>query len=373
MDSKARQWTDLLSFVREKSKNQILLFDCFFEHFAAHPTLFYEIVVLFRQELTQEKDNEKRQRLSRQYLKVLSPLLERFGFFEEKSLIDDLCFEITDPTAYKKIDTFLLAYKKKKGKILNQVLSVLEELLKEEGYTFKIKARYKSFFSIHQKLQKRMVESALRLKDVFGFRIILDDPSDRICFDVAELLHDRFYPVPDFFKDYISVPRTNGYQSIHTGLLGVVPHLDIPIEVQIRTKRMDEYAEKGFAAHWIYAKDKRTQWIANPQKILESLHGNASSKTPEENVYFFSCKGDIFKLEKGATILDFAYHLHTDLGDHAVSALINGQERPLQTPLAEGDRVQLLESEERQVHRSWLTFIHTSYARKKIQESLKHR
>lgn len=369
---KPQEWVELFEFVREKSQNQKNLAEFIFEYFTTHPQEFYQFILAFRHELQHASDQAIRERLAHQYLAILSSLVERFGFFKEKSLLDDLCFEITDTKHYKEIDAFLLKYKKQKGKILRQIAKILTAYLEEAGYSFEIKARYKTFYSIYQKLKKKRHKNVLRVKDIFGFRIILNDFEGKKCYEIADLLHDRFYPIPDYFKDYIAIPRINGYQSLHTGISEVISNLSIPIEVQIRTKQMDEYAEKGIAAHWIYAKDKKAYALIDPQKIWEGLYGTPSKAGASQNVYFFSYKGDIFKLEYGATILDFAYSLHTDLGDHTISALVNENSVPLDYTIQQWDLIRILESKERQVRAKWVNQVKTSYAKKKIQESLKH-
>lgn len=370
---KPQEWVALFEFVREKPKNQEHLTEFIFEYFATRPMEFYQFILAFRHEMQQLSDQAIQERLAHQYLAVLSSLVERFGFFEEKSILDDLCFEITDPKHYKEIDAFLLKYKKQKGKILKQIAKILTAYLEEAGYSFEIKARYKTFYSIYKKLQKKAHKNVLRVKDIFGFRIILDDSDEEKCYEVADLLHDRFHPIPDYFKDYIAIPRINGYQSIHTGISEIIPNFSIPIEVQIRTKPMDEYAEKGIAAHWIYAKDKKDHLLMNPKKIWEGLYGIDIETPPlTENVYFFSYKGDIFKLEQGATILDFAYSLHTDLGSHAIAAQVNEKPVSLDYTIQQGDLIRILESKERQVQPQWLSQIKTAYAKRKIQEALKH-
>ena len=371
---KPQEWVELFEFVREKPKNHERLAEFIFEYFTIHPREFYQFILAFRQEIQHTPDQAIRERLAHQYLSILSPLVERFGFFEEKSRLDDLCFEITDPKHYKEIDLFLLKYKKQKGKILKQIAKILSAYLKEMGFAFGIKARYKTFYSIYQKLQKKAHKNVLRVKDIFGFRIILEDSNGKKCYEVADLLHDRFHPIPDYFKDYIAIPRINGYQSIHTGISEIIPNLSIPIEVQIRTKQMDEYAEKGIAAHWLYAKDKKAYSLMDPRKIWEGLYGETfSGNTSSKNVYFFSQKGDIFKLEQGATILDFAYLLHTDLGNHAISALANGKPVSLDYSIQQGDLIRILESGKKQINPKWLTYAKTYYARKKIQEQLKRK
>ena len=155
---KPQEWVELFEFVREKSQNQKHLSEFIFEYFTTYPREFYQFILAFRQEIRKTSDPILRERLAHQYLTILSSLVERFGFFEEKSRLDDLCFEITDPKHYKEIDTFLLKYKKQKGEILQQIAEILSTCLKEAGYSFEIKARYKTFYSIYQKLKKKSAQ-----------------------------------------------------------------------------------------------------------------------------------------------------------------------------------------------------------------------
>ncbi|MBT4055895.1 bifunctional (p)ppGpp synthetase/guanosine-3',5'-bis(diphosphate) 3'-pyrophosphohydrolase [Candidatus Peregrinibacteria bacterium] len=286
-------------------------------------------------------------------------------------MLDDLCFKITDDERYKDVDEMMKVYKNNSKSLVNKVLRVFRVFLKEEGYECEVKGRYKNLYSINKKLRKKMKKSAIKLNDIFAFRIVLESNSVDECFEVLNLFHDRFYPVVDYFKDYVTIPKINGYQSLHTGLIEVVEKLDIPIEVQIRTRAMDDFAEKGFAAHWLYAKGKKSKMVTEKEKKLVEHFSDLSQGDEElKDVYVFTPKGDLFKLENGSTIVDFAYHLHSDLGHKARSAIVNGGKQDIYYRLMSGDCVEIKKSEKDCVKREWLDHVHSKHTRKKIYEKI---
>jgi len=337
------KWLSFLAFMNESQKNKELAAEYFFCKFAKKPKDFYEFMKIFEKKLGATKNIKIKKHLANQYLTVLSQLCERFGLFEEKQNLDDQCFKIIDAKQFNQINRTLAKYKKESKKFIDKILKILEKLLTVKKYNFQIKGRYKNLYSIHKKIQKKIKNTILNLKDIFAFRIILEKNSIKQCFEVLNILHDEFNPIVDGFKDYISIPKINGYQSLHTSLTKVIPNLDLPIEVQIRTRAMHNFAENGVAAHYLYAKEKKSKLLTEKERMLIS-HFNtiAENLNDEKMIYFFSYHGDIFKLEKGSSVKDFAYQVHTDLGNKAKSAIVNGVNKGLAYEICEGDQVKIL-------------------------------
>lgn len=364
------KWLKFLCWPRNSSRNNTLLRDYFFKQCVGSPQAFYRFVQSLEVRLKKEKFVKRKKELASKYIEILSLICERFGFFEEKNALDDLCFHISDPKNYKAVKALQEPYKIKSKKWITQILNIFKEVLREAGTTITLKGRYKNFLSIYKKLKKKHEASALSLNDIFAFCIVLKNGSIEECFEIASLLQDRFCPIISSFKDYVTIPKINGYQSIHIGLNGVIPELDLPIEIQIRTEAMDEYAEKGLAAHWFYATDKKSKLISQREKQLLTHFASISSEEKLREIYFFSYKKDVFRLERGATVLDFAYHLHSDLGTAVQSVLVNGKPSSLSTCIREGDVIRIFAAKEKQIRPEWLTFTGTKYAHKKIQEAL---
>ncbi len=335
------KWLCFLASIRDGQKNRELILDYFFHKFSQKPKDFYEFMEFFKENLSEEKDDKSRQYLANQYLKIFSQLCERFGFFEEKQMLDDDCFKIIEPEEYAKIDKAMAKYKKESTKLIGTILDILGKLLKSKNYNFEIHGRYKNIYSIHRKIKKKFQDTVLNLKDIFAFRVILLSNSEKQCFDVLNIFHDEFTPIIDNFKDYITIPKINGYQSLHTGLANIITNLDLPAEVQIRTKSMHDFAENGLAAHYLYAKEKKSRLPTEKEKVLinyfESLAENKN-----EDVYCLSFQGDIFKLGGGSTAKDFAYQIHTNLGNKAKSAIVNGVSKDLNYKIKDGDLIKIV-------------------------------
>lgn len=337
------KWLCFLASIKDSRKNKELTIDCFFHKFVKKPENFYEFIKFFENKLAKTKEDKAKQSLANQYLKILSQLCERFGFFEEKQKLDDHCFKIIEPQEYEKIDKSLARYKKESKKLIDAVSSILGKLLISKKYTFEIHGRYKNIYSIYRKIKKKSQDTIFSLKDIFAFRIILSNSSAKQCFDVLNVFHDEFSPVIDNFKDYISIPKINGYQSLHTGLANIIPHLDLPIEVQIRTKSMHDFAENGLAAHYVYAEEKKSRLPTEKEKILINYFASlAEDKSSNEFVYCLSFQGDMFKLKTGSSVKDFAYQIHTGLGNKAKSAIVNDVPVDLGYKISEGDQIKIV-------------------------------
>ena len=337
------KWLSFLTSFKEGQKNKELALEYFFYKFAKDPSKFYKFIEFFKNKLVTAKNSKLKKHLANQYLKIISQLCERFGLFEEKQSLDDHCFKIVAPKEFTQIDKALEKYKKESKKLIDKISEILEGLLISKKYNFQIKGRYKSIYSIHKKIQKKFRNTALNLKDIFAFRIILEKNSTKQCFEVLNILHDEFSPIVDNFKDYISIPKINGYQSLHTSLTNVISNLDLPIEVQISTQAMHDFAENGVAAHYLYAQEKKSKLLTEKEKMLINYFDTiAGSLSDEKTIYCFSYQGDIFKLEKGSSAADFAYHIHTNLGNKAKSAIVNGVNKELNYKIDEGDHIKIL-------------------------------
>jgi len=341
-----RQFTDWLSFllfVRNTPRNQEILSQYFLRQFLHEPELFYEFLLFVQKRLANSRKKDERLKLAQEYLSVLSSLCERFGVFEEKEKLDRLCFHITKPKEYREVEQVIAKYQKSAQKTIGTVLSVLKNLAKENDIACEITGRYKNVYSIYRKLQRKKYTSIIKLSDIFAFRIILKSNDPQECFEMVNLLHDHFSPRVDRFKDYITIPKINGYQSIHTTLHGVVSNLDLPVEVQVRTEIMDAFAERGIASHWLYAQEKKSKLLTEAERKLLEHYTSLSEKLQEEqNVTFFSFEGDIKQLPEGASAQDYAFFVHTDIGKKAKSAMVNGKEKEIGYRIQEGDRIRIL-------------------------------
>ncbi len=264
--------------------------------------------------------------------------------------------------------------------IVEEIRDAMIAALNREGINAEVVGREKNAFSIYRKMRTRQ-KSFSEIMDVFGFRIVVDQPDT--CYRALGVVHNLYSPVVSRFKDYIAIPKVNGYQSLHTSLFSL--H-GVPIEVQIRTKQMDAIADNGIAGHWLYktqgefdsGQQRARQWVkdlmelqrkaGNPLEFIESLKIDLF---PDE-VYVFSPKGDIFELPNGACAVDFAYCVHTDIGNRCIACRIDGQLAPLSQQLSSGQRVQVITAEDARPNPDWLTFAVTSRARSAIRHQLKH-
>lgn len=360
-----KKWLDFLSFLNKKSTGKELMNEYFAKEFQKSPESFYEFVKILKKQIPSSKNKKD---LASKYLHIISPLCERFGFFHEKKILDDICFKIEDPKNYNRINRIFGDYKEKSQKYIGSIINTLKQVLEKNNFNYEVKGRYKSIHSINKKILNNPQKNILNLKDIFAFRIILTDDIVEECFEVVNLLHDEFSPVADYFKDYISIPKINNYQSLHTGLSNVIPNLDIPIEIQIRTKNMDEFAEKGLAAHWVYNKQKKARLVTEKEKQLFDYLSHIDGT---DNVYFFSFSGDMFRLKKGSKIIDFAYRLHSDLGNKNKGALVNNEEKGIDYEISEGDKVEIIKAKNMQVNSNWLKLSNDKYTLKKIHEAIK--
>ena len=304
------------------------------------------------------KDKEKRQRISQETMEIYAPLADRMGMHRIRDELEDLSFEILNNDARSLIQKRLDEIKLDKKDIFENLSGELKKLLNDYTIDTKIYGREKTPFSIWRKVQKKRV-SLEQITDIIGFRIIVDNIDD--CYKTLGIIHKVWNCIPGKFKDYISSPKINGYKSIHTSVIGSYKK---PIEIQIRTKKMHEFAERGIASHWQYKSSekfnsltwKEYDWLKDLVEIIEKNenpeHSYEYTKLQmfQENVFCFTPKGSVIKLPKDATPIDFAYAVHTKIGDTAIGCEINGNKSELQTILRNGDTVKIVNSKKIHLH-----------------------
>src|SRR5687767_10525063 len=319
---------------------------------------------------------DKRRRIARETMEIYAPLAERIGMYEMMTEMQTLAFQQLEPDAYASITRRLRQLHDQGGDLVNRIGLGLQLHLADNGLEAEVTGREKHPFSIWKKMAERHI-SFEQLSDVMAFRVIVADPAE--AYRALGLIHQRWPMVPGRFKDFISTPKRNGYRSLHTS---VIHDSKMRIEIQIRTRGMHEQAERGFAAHWAYkegkpADDLRIPWIDDLVEILdhadspEELLEHTRMAMYQDRIFAFTPKGELIQLPKGATPIDFAYAVHTDLGDQTVGAKINGRVMPLRTPLGNGDQVEILVSKAQHPQPGWLSFVVTGKARAKIRRFVK--
>ena len=319
---------------------------------------------------------DKRKRIARETMDIYAPLAERIGMYEFMKEMQTLAFAQIEPDAYESITRRLDQLKAGGGDKIAKIASGLTLLLARAGVDARVEGREKHPYSIWRKMAERHI-SFEQLSDIMAFRAIVPNVED--CYRAMGLIHRRWPMVPGRFKDYISTPKRNGYRSLHTSVI----HADnARIEIQIRTPEMHAEAEFGVAAHWAY-KDKvkagsQTSWIRDLVEILdtaaspEELLEHTRMAMYQDRIFAFTPKGELIQLPKGATPVDFAYAVHTDLGDQAVGAKVNGRVVPLKTIIDNGDQVQILRSKGQTPQPNWLNFAITGKALASIRRHLRH-
>ena len=326
-------------------------------------------------------DKEKQIRKAKETMEIYSPLADRMGMNRIRDELEDLSFKILNPDARKLINDRLDLIKDNNLINYNSVLTEFENLLKKSDINFEIFSREKTPFSIWRKIQKKRT-SLEQITDIIGFRIILDDVEN--CYRSLGLFHSKWNCIPGKFKDYISSPKINKYKSIHTAIIGPNKR---PIEIQLRTKQMHEFAQRGIASHWKYKSSekfnsltwKEYDWLADLVEIIdknqnpEDYYEYTKLQMFQENVFCFTPKGSVIKLPKDATPIDFAYAVHTQIGDTAIGCEINGKESALQSLLINGDVVKILTSKSVSPSLHWLTSTKTGKARAAIRRYWQYR
>ena len=319
------------------------------------------------------QDAGKRRRIAREMMEIYAPLAERLGMREMQDELEDLAFAELHPEARESINTRLAFLREKGGNLVDRVMEELKATLKDGGVEATVSGREKSPYSIWHKMERKNVGFE-QLSDIMAFRIVVENIGE--CYHALGVIHSRYPVVPGRFKDYISTPKPNGYQSLHTAVIGPERQR---IEVQIRTKDMHEVAELGVAAHWTYKQDSaRTEgtqyrWLRELLDILEHASGpeefleHTKLEMFSDQVFCFTPKGDLIALPRGATPIDFAYAVHSQVGDTCVGAKINGRLAPLRTVLANGDQVDIVTSKAQTPSPTWERFAVTGKARARIR------
>jgi len=323
----------------------------------------------------------KRRRSARETLEIYAPIAERLGLYAVKLELEDLGFRALYPYRYKVLERELKRARGNQKEFVGKIAETFKGTLKKAQIAGGVEGREKHLYSIYRKMQTKHI-SINEMVDVYGFRIIVDNPDT--CYRVLGLVHGVYKPMPGRFKDYIAIPRVNGYQSLHTTLFG--PN-GVPIEVQIRSEQMHRVAESGIAAHWKYKSggdsfggvehDRAREWLASLVQIQE---GGSSEEFLEsvkvdlfpDKVYVFTPKGKILRLPTGATAVDFAYAIHTDIGNRCVAAKVDRRLVPLRTPLRNGQTVEIITAKGATPNPSWSSFLVTAKARAAIRQYLKN-
>ncbi|WP_051633129.1 RelA/SpoT family protein [Thermonema rossianum] len=334
----------------------------------------------------------KQLKIASETIYIYAPLAHRLGLYSIKSELEDLYLRYTSPSVYNEIVEKIEQTKASRDKFIRDFIRPIRKALKEEGYKFEIKGRMKSVFSIYQKMQKQKIPFE-QVYDLFAIRIILDDVPPQqekaACWKVYSIVTDFYLPNPDRLRDWISTPRANGYESLHTTVMSRTGQW---VEVQIRTRRMDDIAERGYAAHWRY-KESGVQvkkggkqsletglemWLNRVRELLEKNGTGAiefiddfRSNFFSDEIYVFTPKGDLKVLPQGATALDFAFEIHTDIGKTCIGAKVNNKLVSINYELKNGDQVEILTSAKQKPSIDWLSFVKTSKAKHKIKEALR--
>ena len=322
----------------------------------------------------------KWERISSETLEIYAPIAHRLGLNFTYRELQDLSFRFLHPWRYDILSKALNKSRTRRKDLINRVQREVETAFSRQGMQVRIVGREKTLYSVYRKMDSKHL-SFSQVTDIYGFRIVVPDLTD--CYTGLGLLHQLYKPVPGKFRDYVAIPKVNGYQSLHTTLIGP---FGTNIEFQLRTHAMDVVAESGVAAHWLYKANEPgsdttqrlgTQWLQSLLDIQQETH-DASEFWDHikidlfpDAVYVFTPQSKILALPRGATVMDFAYAIHSGVGNRAVAARINGEQRPLRTELSNGDVVEIITNETAEPNPAWLSFVKTGRARSKIRHHLK--
>lgn len=322
---------------------------------------------------------EKQQRISQETLDIYAPLANRLGISWIKIELEDLSFKYLKPHDFQSLREKMDQRQKERERYIEEVIALLETKLVERNLHGKVQGRFKHLYSIYRKMRSQGIDFD-QVHDIIAFRIIL--PSIPACYEALGLIHQLYKPVPGRFKDFIAIPKPNMYQSLHTTVIGPMSER---VEVQIRTEEMHKIAEEGIAAHWAYKEgkspvsrdDEKFAWLRqllewqqdlkDPKEFLETVKVDLFT----DEVFVFTPKGDVRSLPRGATPVDFAYAIHSDVGGRCVGAKVNGKIVPLRYKLKNGDMVEVLTSPQAHPSKDWLTFVKTSRAQQRIRGFIK--
>ncbi len=323
---------------------------------------------------------DKQKRIARETFEIYAPIANRLGLHELFRELVDLSFKYLHPFRHRTLQKAVQAARGNRREVLSKILEAVQKALPEAGVSAEVYGREKTLYAIYRKMRDKHL-SFSEVLDVYGFRVIVETPAQ--CYLALGALHALYKPVPGRFKDYIAIPKINGYQSLHTTLVGP---FGTPVEFQIRTREMQRVAQAGVAAHWLYKAEKESfsdlqkrthEWLQSLLDIqsqtgdsLEFIEHVKVDLFPDA-VYVFTPRGQIRAMPRGATIIDFAYSVHTDIGDQAVAARVNQQPVPLRTELHNGDVVEVITDPNAKANPNWLSFVRTGKARAGIRHCLK--
>jgi len=323
---------------------------------------------------------DKKRRVARETLDIYAPIAHRLGLNALYRELQDLCFAAIHPNRYQVLEKAVMAARGNRREVLTRIDEQVRDALPAAGIESEVRGREKTLYAIYNKMVKQK-KSLSNVLDIYGFRVIVRTLPE--CYMAMGIVHQLYRPVPGKFKDYIAIPKINGYQSLHTTLVGP---FGTPIEFQFRTHDMHQIAEEGVAAHWLYKGDQsnlqeiQSRTSQSLQSLLDIQNQTGDSTEFLEHVkvdlfpdavYVFTPKGKIVSLPRGATAVDFAYSIHTDVGNHAVACQVNGEEVPLRTELANGDSVAITTSQSSRPSAQWLNYARTGRARSEIRHYLR--
>jgi GTP diphosphokinase / guanosine-3',5'-bis(diphosphate) 3'-diphosphatase len=320
---------------------------------------------------------DKQKRIAKETLEVYAPIAARLGLYEFKSHLEDLAFQALHPEEFKKIQTDVIGTAKSRKNFIENSQKTLNQIFIDEKLEAKVAGRTKHFYSIWRKLELKKYHSVDEIYDLFALRVIVKNTAD--CYAALGIIHNHFTPLSNRFKDFIAVPKVNGYQSLHTTVIGL--NRNSPTEIQIRTKKMHESAEHGAAAHFVYSEEKKSvnteeeklKWIKGLVELHEQMQDNSefvvslTNDVLKDRIFVLTPKGDVFDLPAKATPIDFAYNIHTEIGNKCIGTKINGKIAKLDAELNNGQVVEILTRKDAKPNRFWLSFVKTSSAKTKIR------
>ena len=326
------------------------------------------------------KEESRKYKIAKETLEVYAPLAGRVGFQIMREELEELAFKVVNKQAFQSINKRILFLRKQNSDFISRNILDLKKIINPK-YTIEITGREKKAYSTWKKMLKKSI-ALEKVSDIYAFRIITNTKSD--CYKVLGIIHTKWPMIPDRFKDFISTPKPNGYQSIHTTVIGKD---GIKMELQIKTKKMHQLAEYGVASHWIYKDEinekkvkeinKGTKWFQDVLDIIKSaddpkeLIEYSRMNMYTDNVFCFTPKGDVISLPKGATALDFAYAVHTNIGNNTIGSKINGKLAPLDNSIKNGDQIEIIRSNGKHPQKSWLNFCKTGKAKSQIKRFLR--
>ncbi|MEX2604428.1 MAG: RelA/SpoT family protein, partial [Gracilimonas sp.] len=332
----------------------------------------------------QHLKREKQIKIASETMDLYAPLAHRFGLFRIKNELEDLCFKTLDPTSFKFVARKLREKKEDREEFINEFMEPIKNELAKMNLNFEIKGRPKHILSIYRKMQRQQ-KPFEEIYDLFAIRITLEDPHTKEdCWRVYSIITDWYTPIPERFRDFISVPKANGYQSLHTT---VITNKGRKVEVQIRTRRMDDIAEKGLAAHWKYKEgaqqgsetlDKFVSWVRD---VLDNPRPDAATdfvkdfqlNLYKDEIYVFTPNGELRTLPRNATPIDFAFEIHSEIGERAMAAKVNGKMVPLRQKLQNGDQVEIITGNKINLNPDWIDDVVTHKAKSRIRQFIKQK